>query len=105
MASPGTTITLKQGDIDVLVSLCKQFADVDNARLGKDLGISPSAARMRWTRLKNKVSGDKKKGGDAEDDAGTFQFTTRPPRSTRTTITLLRFFLNLLPHQNSFSHQ
>jgi predicted ArsR family transcriptional regulator len=69
--SSPATLTLKQADVDLLIAVCKQFTDVDAKKLAEDLSCNVPAARMRWTRFKEKAFVEKKKkGADGEGDAG-----------------------------------
>jgi hypothetical protein len=74
MASTGTSVTLKQADIDLLVAVCKQLGKVDTKQLAEDLGVNTSAAGMRWKRFRDRTFGDKK---EAETEGGFQCFNSR----------------------------
>jgi hypothetical protein len=61
-----TSVTLKPTDIELLVTVCKQFTKIDTKQLATDLDINANAAGMRWTRFKEKTFG---KDGNSKVDS------------------------------------
>ncbi|GAB7343679.1 hypothetical protein MBLNU457_1666t1 [Dothideomycetes sp. NU457] len=82
MAPPALT----PAEHELLAKVLKTYPiDIDSKRLGDELSMRPEAARMRWTRFKDKIiktaAGEASASGDADDGEDTN--TPKTPASGR----------------------
>lgn len=70
------TVSLTQGDRDLLIAVCKQFTKIEPEKLATDLDLKVGAASKRWSRFKAKTVGkDGQDGKESKVDAVTLNQT------------------------------